>query len=452
MKNMNINELIDYIKSKDPEEGPFTFSERDWEKFLWNGCNNWMELVEDPNNWPLIEKVKSRDNYEGLCMVFVKTAGAKLALRWFYSEEEAQRKASRKWLQELLYNGFTPQIWNALSDDAKEYIIHYAFERYPGEPFETYKELTHAILHFYFDRDHRFSYIPQLLVTLPPISYIPSHKILQLRSVIRNAGDNRFLKVVEKMINERRKEFEKSLSLTQNLMLPYTPTSDERELIARVMDKFRANGYMLSPLPKIYLSLETPPLFVAYPELEEERIEAYPDFDENGDEREPKKGKPRIPRNRERKRSEYINIEEVLGCYVPNPKIILYQRGLKWVAKKYNLDEELLREVVLIHEIGHWVTHLLPKFESPFWPTELYKLTSTEVHEGWAQLITWWIVNEIGGEMKNVFENLNKLQSQPYHVYEKLTSYSINSVVKSLVMLRQLRWPAGMDDWRRFIK
>jgi hypothetical protein len=245
------------------------------------------------------------------------------------------------------------------------------------------------------------------------------------------------LNVVDDMIKEREEACKKPFSLPQISRILYTPTRDELELIARVMDKFRANGYMSSALPQIYLSFETPPLFVAYPELEEEEI---------------KQREPRIPRNQERGRPELISIEELLGCYLPNPQIILYQRGLKWCARRHDLDEELLRGIVLIHEIGHWVTHLLPKPDIPSWPTELYKLMSIEVSEGWAQLITWWIVDEIGGEIKQVFEELNRLQSHPYRVYGKFKGNSVSSVINSLDMLRQLRWPAGINDWQRFIK
>jgi len=433
----DIKDLINYIENNSPSET--YISESDWRELLSKGCPNWESLVKDPNNWPLIEEVRPPRGFDKLCKALVNTAGAGLALRWFDSKEKEQREASRDWLEENL-NTLTPEIWNELNDVTKEYIIHYAFEVYPGEPFKTLKDIAHSIAYLAHEF-RRSSSIPALQVT-PSIGYVPSLQILQLRSVIHRASDERFLKVVEDMIEERKEACEKSFSLLQASRIPYLLTRDEKELIARVMDKFRANGYMLYPLPQIYLSLETPPLFVAYPELEEEQIE-----DERPEERE-----PRIPRNRERGRPETISIEEVLGCYIPNPEIILYQRGLRWCARRNNFDEELLRGVVLIHEIGHWVTHLLPKTEAPFWSTELYRLTSTEVKEGWAQLITWWIVDEIGGEIKEVFEKLNMLQSHPYRVYEQFKSASVNSVINSLEMLRQLRWPAGINDWRRFIK
>ena len=59
-----------------------------------------------------------------------------------------------------------------------------------------------------------------------------------------------------------------------------------------------------------------------------------------------------------------------------------------------SFDKEWLSAVVLIHEIGHWITHQLPKPGVPTWRTDLYDSSERYVHEGWAQLITWWIANQ----------------------------------------------------------
>lgn len=213
------------------------------------------------------------------------------------------------------------------------------------------------------------------------------------------------------------------------------------------MDKTRQGGFRPGSLPEIFLSFEAPPLFVAYPELEEEGKESEPTPDPTEADRE-----PLIPRNKQRGRPETISIEQVLGCYVPtpNPKIILYARGLSWFAKKSRLDENLLRAVVLAHEVGHWVTHLLPKPGVPEWQLDLYKLTEEGVHEGWAQLITWWVAKEVGGDLKWTFEALNGSQSAPYRVYEKFKDKPVSSLMASLERLRELNGPAGVEDWERF--
>jgi len=106
---------------------------------------------------------------------------------------------------------------------------------------------------------------------------------------------------------------------------------------------------------------------------------------------------------------------------------------------------------VLIHEIGHWVTHLLPKPGIPAWSKELYDMTEEDVHEGWAQLITWWVGQGVGGTLLQTFEKLNESQPSPYCVFENFKTYRIDSVMASLEKLRQLRWPARLEDWKRFV-
>jgi len=97
------------------------------------------------------------------------------------------------------------------------------------------------------------------------------------------------------------------------------------------------------------------------------------------------------------------------------------------------------------------VSHLLPKPGLPEWPLELYKQTEEEVHEGWAQLLTWWVVEDVGGRLKAVFEELNKLQPPAYKVFERFKDKPVGAVMASLERLRQLPWPARLEDWARFL-
>ena len=95
------------------------------------------------------------------------------------------------------------------------------------------------------------------------------------------------------------------------------------------------------------------------------------------------------------------------------------ERGIEWMVVRKSFDKEWLSAVVLIHEIGHWITHQLPKPGVPTWRTDLYDSSERYVHEGWAQLITWWIANQddVDRQFKDTFEKLNKLQSPPYRVF-----------------------------------
>ncbi len=58
----------------------------------------------------------------------------------------------------------------------------------------------------------------------------------------------------------------------------------------------------------------------------------------------------------------------------------------------------------------------------------------------------------MGGEIKEVFENLNRHQPGPYRIYEDFKEYLIPSVINSLESLRKLGQPAEINDWKRFLE
>lgn len=424
-----IEKFVNFVKKTEGGE-----DYEDWVELLDRMIPNWRELVKDPDSWQLIDEVKPKKYEFHYYKALVRVAGFGLANHWFFSKDEGRMKVARSWLEDQVDEcTITSEGWKALGEDVKIYLIDYLFDSYPGEPFESYKHLR-------LDESYKHLRLEKFL--LPVIGdYFPSREILYLRRVAEEAGDDKFLKVINDMIKERKEAVRKISFLSPVSKFLYEPTREERKLIASVMKEFKKNGYGLSPLPEIYLSLEIPPIFVTYPELEEELEE----------DKEERRSQTNLQNKWEEKegRQETISIEEVLGCYLPDSKIIiLYQRGIAWCSRTYNFNEELLRGVVLVHEIGHWITHLLPKPNSPLWPTELYKLSSEDVKEGWAQLITWWAVNKVRGGIEKVFEELNARQPSPYKVYEKFKGIPIKSVIDSLERLRKLRFPAGIDDWK----
>ncbi len=429
-----LEDLLEFIKNN-PQKGVWYADE--WETELTSSIPGWLDIVRDPANWPAIEQVQPRGSYHYLCELLLDTVGFELARRWLGSGVQKQADASRRWLEEV--ENLNAGIWNELTDQMKQYVVNATFKDHPGEPFESLHRLGPDLHRL--DREQYFRLPGGVTPFVFPITgYVPSVEISQLRLIVKSAGDAEYLKHIDDMIAQREKACQLPFSQQFAWRIPYALTRDERELIARLMDKARQSGFIPAALPQIFLSFEAPPLFVAYPELEDEE-----DQEEEG------VIEPQVPRNRRRGRPETISIEEVLGCYIPNPQIILYARGLRWYTRRKGLDEELLRTVVIVHEIGHWVIHLLPKRGVPEWPLELYKLTEEDVHEGWAQLITWWVAKEAGGEIEQTFEKLNESQSAPYYVYERFKDKGVRSVMASLERLRQLRWPARIEDWERFI-
>ncbi len=267
------------------------------EKFLSKNCPGWESLVKDRENWPLIEKIRPPEGFCELCKALIDVAGAGLAVRWFNSDVEEYRKAARWWLEEVT-STLTPKIWKEFSDEVKEYVINHVFEHWQDKIFDIYRNIALAIEQL--EHEKHTSNRPTIPLILPPIGYIPPVRILRLRAVIQMANDMKFLKIVEYMIKEVKEIYEKSFITHSTARLPYFPTRDERKLIARVMDKFRENGYKLSALPQIYLSLEPPPLFIVYPELEKEEA----------NDRSSEQEEARIPLNSEKRRFDTNSIEE----------------------------------------------------------------------------------------------------------------------------------------------
>jgi hypothetical protein len=428
-----LQQLLDFIRENPPEEHAWYYA--DWNSNLSKSLPGWQEIVRQQSNWPHIEAARCRgDNYKDLCEVLIDAAGHRLAIRWYDSDVPEQAEVARHEVHMTIHkiDTMTIELWSALNkEEIKRDLIYNCFYSYPGEPFDTWEQMSKALVYLAHERKPLPLEAP--LPLMPMIGYVPSPHIMKLRSIVHAAGDHKSLQIIDELILQRERACNSASQQAQQL-LAYTPNRDERELIARVMSIARVSGYKSAPLPQIFLSFEAPPIFVAYPELEE-------DSEKQRDTREHS-----IPRE-ERSRPDTISIEEALGCYVPNPRIVLYARGLRWFASRNGLAEEMLRAVVLVHEIGHWVTHLLPKPGIPEWPLELYKLTEDEVHEGWAQLITWWVVEKVGGEIDRTFHELNKSQSAPYRVYEKFKTKASTSVMASLERLRQLRWPARVEDW-----
>ena len=438
----DLTNLTEFIK-KSPnllDGGYWTSSQ--WEIELTRSIPNWRKVVRDPDNWERIEKIRSKRDYDDLCEVLVEAVGLDLVKRWFHSDVSDQQKAARGWL--INYASIDASLWGTLDRSMKDHLLEDRFDRFPGEPFKMLRDYNHKI-HLMARDINRVDLRHAMLPLLYIVGYVPSPQIEKLRCVIGDADDQVYLARINEMIS-RREEACKVASFQQQHRIPYTPNSNERELIARVMEITRESGYLPAALPPIFISYETPPIFIAYPELE----------DDDNDNQMPRDYERRreenqIPRNRERQRPETISIEELLGVYQSqHQQIVIYERGIKWRRHRY--DEEWLRAVVLIHEIGHWITHMLPKPGVSTWSTDLFALSETDLKEGWAQLITWWIADQVGGPFRETFEKLNQNQSSPYHVFEQFKGEPVDKVMASLERLRFLSWPARLQDWKKALR
>ncbi len=75
---------------------------------------------------------------------------------------------------------------------------------------------------------------------------------------------------------------------------------------------------------------------------------------------------------KESRKIEIAPIEEVLGYYnFIEKKIVLFAKGINWYAQRFLVSENALFNVVLIHEIGHWITNALKHQSSVEWDTQI---------------------------------------------------------------------------------
>jgi len=82
----------------------------------------------------------------------------------------------------------------------------------------------------------------------------------------------------------------------------------------------------------------------------------------------------------------------------------------------------MLRAVVLMHEIGHWISHCVPDERGETWRTAHFLVETNVVKEMWAQLFAHWVVEE-ERDLKLVFETLTRYQAEEYLKYQEVVQY-----------------------------
>jgi len=226
----------------------------------------------------------------------------------------------------------------------------------------------------------------------------------------------------------------------------YRMTQQDAQYVSMAINKFADKAMQLQLLPKIVLSFDPPPFLVRHPHLASDYF------------RRSYHGKTE-ERSEKRYSEGMFDIEQLLGLYLSHEKkIVLYLLGIRWAAeqleRRMNKSRskiiEDLTTIVLVHEIGHWITHQMPTKNYEEWEQEYYDTTSENVHEGWAQLITYWCIQN-NPDLLTTFQELNRNQSAPYHQYKDFVSYPENKVIASLDELRGLERGASVQDWKDLI-
>ena len=203
-EDKKIKDLVEFIKEGIEKK----WSESEWKNNLNNSFPEWVSIVKNSENWPILESIAKESS--DLQEIILNKVGVKLAKRWF--ELDDFKKGVLYWLGRLTYDNalyLTIEIWKELTEGMKEYLINYIFDNYPGEPFKTYEGLMRdyrILIHDWSDRVS--SFLIPFPPTFPPIGYIPSVYVKKLRLIIEKANDKEFLKVVDEMIDERKRACE----------------------------------------------------------------------------------------------------------------------------------------------------------------------------------------------------------------------------------------------------
>ena len=134
----------------------------------------------------------------------------------------------------------------------------------------------------------------------------------------------------------------------------------------------------------------------------------------------------------------YRSSKTKLGCLnVTNEgKIILYKDVIKAYVKNHNnIDEKDVRLIVLMHELGHWVSHW-PIANNSNWRIG-YNTEHKKTHEAIAQIIAYWMTK--GDEdLEKAFELMKPTKKDsPYLLYENLISQDISEILNKIVDLRK---------------
>lgn len=150
----------------------------------------------------------------------------------------------------------------------------------------------------------------------------------------------------------------------------------------------------------------------------------------------------------ERDREGKIAVDELLGRYLPaDERIELFQEGIDSVARSLGKNAQDLRKVVLLHELAHWLCHVVPLRGSSDaslerWPLETYRAGSEDLHEGLASYLCQRAA--AAPHLKLVFDALLKRSPSAYQI-DDLRAVTPRDLVKALPALRRMARPSRAD-------
>lgn len=461
--------LIEFIEST--ANTSQEWDQEQWRQALNKNIPNWQVLIEDQATWNAISafqfKGKSQvslyralvngidpqhlelpflllDSSDGILKgIILNWVGRHFnSAMWCQLNTEQKRLVLEKKCHLLLNN--LEKYWPVFDDSEKRIFLTALSKKYPGEPLCSLQSLNCWAIDQHKQPDSFVGFWEDINIIIKTGGYIQDEIFDDLCLCLEDEQDTSYLAILDDLAAQQ--EAQCHTAWAELIAQKPVRFAVEEWLVDWVKQLTLQNGYAVGALPPVYLSFDQPPFFKNNPGLE-----VYDFLSDDGNDSCSDEHDKTIP--------ETFSIDNLLCEYQPSRQsMTLYLRGIVWTCERMRYFEpEFLAILALVHGIGHWVSQQLPMADSPCWPADSYQTASPEVHEGWAQLFTWWFVNakdfpQYGCEaFIEDFENLNQKQPATYQVFKDFKKIPPKKIFASLAELRKLVAPATLQDWKRIL-
>lgn len=146
--------------------------------------------------------------------------------------------------------------------------------------------------------------------------------------------------------------------------------------------------------------------------------------------------KPPTDKECEQWSEKRIVIADALGYYFPRDRRVeIYPRVIRYTSKSLHIDEGILTDVVLAHEIAHAVTHFAVDEDGTIW--ERFGAALDKDTELLAQLLPFVLFQQHG--MIEHIEAMEKLDKHQDDVYKTYRDHKNKSLEEIRQLVRDLR-------------
>ena len=154
-----------------------------------------------------------------------------------------------------------------------------------------------------------------------------------------------------------------------------------------------------------------------------------------------------------------VGAESILGFYeFAGNRVVLFSLGIGLCSYRLGVSPDVLRSVVLVHELGHW----FHKMVVGNWPVPSLGNSSEDLLECLAQWFAFEIFQVDTGILRrrnqnkksyattynDAFSKLNTIQSAPYRAFRPFDQRTPADFLTALKSLRQLDGNTDLTDFQ----